>query len=162
MKTVLLIIGLLVAVALPEHARAATENISITLAPDIVLHMEKDEFLPEKHKIQTCKVLDWPQQPPCLIDGRPIFGTDWTTPTTTFTRAWLDVRGVTVDLDVSSLYNPWIGSKPTPSLFRLTNVEGGYLLRGHFSDGAGSYTVEWLIIQGVSVRTLVSEHDENN
>jgi hypothetical protein len=158
-KSVLLIISILV--ALTAHARAASENSSITLAPEIVLHMEKDVFLPEKHKIHTCKVLDWPQQPPCLIDGKPIFGTDWTTPTTTFTRAWLDVMGVTVDLDVSSLYNPWIGSKPNPSLFRLTNVEGGYLLRGQFSDGAGSYTVEWFIIQGASVRTLVSEYDES-
>jgi len=159
MKTVLLIMGILV--ALPEDARAGTENATIKLSPDIVLHMEKDDFLPEKHKIKTCKVLEWPQDPPCLIDGRPIFGTDWTTPTTTFTRAWIDVKGVTVDLDVSSLYNPWTASDPTPSLFRLTNVEGGYVLRGQFSDGAGSYTVEWFIIQGVSVRTLVSEQDEH-
>jgi hypothetical protein len=60
----------------------------------------------------------------------------------------------TINLDVSCMYNV----TPAPQDFTLEKVEGGYLIRGHFSSGAGSYEAEWFVIENSSVRTrLVKE-----
>lgn len=56
------------------------------------------------------------------------------------------------------MYNPWFDSPRTED-FSIQKVEGGYLLKGVFSDGAGRYEAEWLVIQNTSVRIKLSNKE---
>jgi hypothetical protein len=117
------------------------------------LHMTVAPFKPEKHKITKCQIIDWSGI--CLIDGKPVFGTDWRLPRNQFVKADIKIGSKTVNLDVSCMYNV----TPTPQDFTLEKVEGGYRIRGRFSDGAGSYKAEWFVIQNSSVRTRLANRE---
>jgi len=127
-----------------------TKNFTVPLGDGISLFMSVVSFEPSAHKITKCKILNW--EGICLIDDKPVFGTDWELPKKQLTLALVKVAGNSIDLDVSCMFNPWF-DKPRTGDFSIKKVEGGYLLRGSFSDGAGSYEAEWLIIQNASVRT---------
>ena len=71
-------------------------------------------------------------------------------------RQELGLVSLVVDLDVSCMFNPWI-DKPDAQDFTAESVYGGLLVRGNFSDAAGRYTAEWLVVQNSSVRTRL-EH----
>jgi hypothetical protein len=130
-----------------------TENVTIPLGERISLSMNITAFEASTHKITKCKILDW--EGICLIDGKPVFGTDWDLPKNQLSRALLRIDGNYIDLDVSCMFNPWFG-KPKSDVFSIEKVEGGYVLKGSFSDGAGSYEAEWLVIQNTSVRTKIA------
>jgi hypothetical protein len=137
----------------------ASENpheATIKLSNNAVLKMKLKSFTPTQHKITTCKVLDWTGT--CLVDGKPIFGTDWETPTSQLVEAVVLLGGRTIKLDVSSMFNPWTGEARKKD-FRITEVEGGLVIHGEFSDGAGSYVAEWLIVDGSSVRTKLQKDE---
>jgi hypothetical protein len=132
-----------------------SDPYTISLGEGISLQMTVVTFNASKHKIKKCQILDWSGI--CLIDEKPVFGTDWELPINQLVKATVKIGSNTINLDVSCMYNPWIG-KPDPQAFKIEKVEGGYLVRGSFSDGAGSYKAEWFIIQDRSVRTkLINE-----
>ena len=141
------------AVASSQPRSKITENFTVRLGERISLSVSVAAFEPNAHKITKCKILDW--EGICLIDGKPVFGTDWEIPKKQLTRAILTVANVSIDLDCSCMFNPWI-DRPRAEDFAVEEVEGGYFLRGSFSDGAGSYEAEWLIIQDASVRTKIA------
>ena len=61
-----------------------------------------------------------------------------------------------IPLDISSMYDPSFGQIERRQ-FRVQQVNARRLiLTGTFSDGAGSYVAEWLVVDGASVRTLLS------
>ncbi len=117
------------------------------------LRMTVVPFEPKKHKITKCQIIDWSGV--CLIDGKPVFGADWGLPRNQLVQAELRIGPKTIYLDVSCMYNV----APTPQDFTLEKVEGGYLIRGHFSDGAGSYEAEWFVIENSSVRTRLANKE---
>jgi len=126
---------------------------TFVFSPNLSLHLHASAFDATKHQVRRCKVLDW--EGVCLIDGRPVIGTDWEVPKSVLDHLELEVDGRRVPLDVSSLYNPWVGS-PSQKFFCVSSVEGGWVVRGLFSDGAGGYGAEWLVIDGSSLRTRIS------
>ena len=129
----------------------ALEEATIKLSSNVSLKMKSKPFIPTQHKITPCKVLDWTVT--CLIDGKPAFGTDWDAPISQLVEAMVVIDGRTkVKHDVSSMFNPWTG-EPERRGFSITEVEGGWVVHGEFSDGAGSYEAEWLVVGGSSVRT---------
>jgi hypothetical protein len=133
------------------------EEATIKLSKNIILKMKSKPFIPNQHKITTCKVLDWTGT--CLIDGKPLFGTDWETPRSQLVEATVELDGLTkVKLDVSNMFDPWTG-EPKKKDFKVTEVEGGFLIHGEFSDGAGSYIAEWLVVDGSSVRTKLKRDE---
>ncbi len=133
------------------------EETTIKLSDNAVLKMKSKPFVPTQHKITHCKVLGWSGI--CLVDGKPVFGTDWDEPISQLVEATLIIDGRTkVKLDVSNMFNPWTG-EPRRKDFRVTEVEGGFLIHGEFSDGAGSYEAEWLVINGSSVRTKLQKSE---
>lgn len=93
-----------------------------------------------------------------LIDGKPVFGTDWELPKSILLEAKTVVNGKTITLDVSCMYNPWMG-KPDKKDFSVNKTEGGFLITGKFSDGAGRYKAQWLIVEDVSVRTMLVKEE---
>jgi hypothetical protein len=149
--TVLLII--LILSALPTIAGGQKSNpnsYTISLGEGMSLRMTVVPFEPKKHKITECQIIDWSGI--CLIDGKPVFGADWELPRNQLVQAELRIGAKTINLDVSCMYNV----TPTPQDFILEKVEGGILIRGHFSDGAGSYEGEWFVIENTSVRTRLA------
>ena len=117
------------------------------------LRMTVVPFELKKHKITKCQIIDWSGI--YLIDGKPVFGTDWGLPRNQLVQAELTIGPKTIPLDVSCMYNV----TPTPQDFTLEKVEGGILIRGHFSDGAGSYEAEWFVVENSSVRTRLANKE---
>ncbi len=138
--------------ASPGDRPVFVAEVRLTLGDAATLEMTAVPFDPQRHKVTTCQILDWSGV--CLIDGHPVFGTDWEVPQSQLMKATLKLGEIRVDLDVSCMFNPWT-TVPRREDFSLQQVEGGHVLRGRFSDGAGSYEVEWLVIENVAVRTLL-------
>lgn len=133
-----------------------TESYTIQLKDGISLQMIIVPFDAKKHKIKNCQILDWSGI--CLIDGKPVFGTDWELPKNQLIKSSVKIGALTIALDVSCMYNPFFG-EPDLNNFKAEEVEGGYLIHGSFSDGAGSYEAEWFIIQNRSVRTQLQKKE---
>lgn len=127
-----------------------SNSYTAPLGDGIALQLTIAPFDAKKHKIKKCQILDW--YGVCLIDSRPVFGTDWELPRNQLIKATVKIGTNAINLDVSCMYNAWFG-EPAPQAFVFEKVEGGFLIRGNFSDGAGSYEAEWLIIGDSSVRT---------
>lgn len=139
--------------AAASHTEAQT---TFAFTSDVSLHLRASPFDSTKHQVSRCKILDW--EGVCLIDGKPVLGTDWDIPRSVLESLELEIGSTRVSLEVSSLYNPWFGS-PSKEFFSVSQVEGGWVVRGCFSDGDGSYVAEWLVINGGSLRTLVSRDE---
>ena len=151
--TILLIVLTISALsAIAGDQKSISNSYTISLGEGMSLRITVVPFKPENHKITECQIIDWSGI--CLIDGNPVFGTDWELPRNQLIQAELRIGPKTINLDVSCMYNV----APAPQDFTLEKVEGGYLIRGHFSSGAGSYEAEWFVIENSSVRTrLVKE-----
>ncbi len=68
----------------------------------------------------------------------------------------LFINSEKVVLDVSGLFNPSWENEIKKDQFTFEKAEVGYNLTGYFSDGAGAYSVNWLIIKGASIRTKIA------
>lgn len=93
------------------------------------------------------------------IDGSPFFGSDGEIPKYQLQKAILIIGQTNYDLQIDHMYEPWFGNKPDEKYFKI-RVDGTEIrLRGIFSDAAGTYGAEWLIIGKSSVRTILTRDD---
>jgi hypothetical protein len=154
--TALVIVLLMVAVpAFADNSKSIkSDSYTIPLKDGISLQMTVASFDAKKHKIKKCQILDWSGV--CLIDDKPVFGADWEIPINQLIKATVKIGANTIALDISCMFNPFMG-KPERQNFTMEQVEGGYLIHGSFSDGAGSYEAEWFIIQNRSIRTKLQK-----
>ena len=108
---------------------------------------------------------------PCLVDGRIPFGVDCTKPNSYVKSISVQVAGRRVELEAGSMYNAWEGRplspKPLPgrkSNFRYFGggcaTEDYCVFRGLFSDAAGTFVAEWVVMNGVSARTILSNSSD--
>jgi hypothetical protein len=130
---------------------------TIELGRGLTLRMSASPFDPKGHVIERCRHDG--DNPVCLIDGKPVFGTDGEMPRSRLDKAAVEVAGRKVDLDTSCMYNPWV-AKPEKSSYSASPAEDGYLVTGSFSGGAGSYFAQWLIVIGGSVRTVITTDEQ--
>ncbi len=156
MKRSFIILILLLIIITPTRifADLSDESFTIPLGKGMSLHMTVAQFSDKKHKITKCQILEWSGI--CLVDDKPVFGTDWDLPRNQLVKATFKIGTNKISLDVSCMYNPWF-DKPNPKDFKVTKAEGGHVITGHFSDGAGSYEAEWLVIQNSSIRTHLAK-----
>jgi hypothetical protein len=139
-------------------ASSGRREAVLKLNPGLTLHLVREPFDPRMHAVKPCKVLG--RLEVCLIDGRPVLGTDGEMPASKLSRAYVEVGGKTVALDVDCMYNPWFGDSPSPvRMFTTKEAEDGFFVRGSFSDGAGSYVAQWLVVDDSSVRTILSSDE---
>ena len=96
---------------------------------------------------------------PFAIDGRPLFGTDGDIPKYQLSHAILTIGQQKYDLQVDNMYNPWFSNKPYVGLFSIKKDGNQFRLRAIFSDGAGSYMVEWLMVGKSSIMTMITKDD---
>lgn len=130
--------------------------VTIKLLHDVELTGRVMDFDTLQHSIQRCRS-DHGWDFICTIDGRPFFGLDAGNdlPRNEFVFLYLTLDGQRVDLDVSGMFNPCWDGVIAQGMFDWHFIEKGYLLRGYFSDGAGSYIAEWTITVGSSMRTQI-------
>ena len=121
----------------------------------VTLTMTIDPFDAKSHKIKMCG--DYV----CLIDGKPFYGSDGTVPTHVLSRLVLAKKGNQIALDVSSMYDPMVNNE-TMKIHMSVQPYGAdtYKVRGHFSDGAGAYLCQWLVVGEGSIRTHIGNAEE--
>lgn len=130
--------------------------VTVRLLQDVELTGRVVDLDSTQHSIQRCRSEHgWDFI--CTIDGRPFFGMDTGNepPRNEFVFLYLTLAGQRIDLDVSGMFNPCWDGVIDQGMFDWQFIESGYLLRGYFSDGAGSYIAEWTIIGGSSMRTRI-------
>jgi hypothetical protein len=96
---------------------------------------------------------------PYAIDGKPLFGSFGELPKYQLSRAVLSVGQKVYELQVENMYNPWFGKEPSTKLFHVHKYGAGIQLRAIFSDGAGAYGAEWLIIGNSCIRTILTDDE---
>ncbi|MBK9765460.1 MAG: hypothetical protein IPO87_19555 [Flavobacteriales bacterium] len=128
---------------------------TIDLGYDIKLTGEVVPFDSTAHAVTHCKVLDWQDDPICLIDGQPYFGSDldYRMPRNHFRSLMIEISGKRTALDVTGMFNVSWDLSIHDGQFEIKPCEGGHILTGGFSDGAGVYTVTWKIVAGGAIRT---------
>lgn len=88
----------------------------------------------------------------------PVFGVDGGGAPSTKLEKLVFIRGTTrTPLEVSSMYEPALGGMDKGRFSVRVLNERSAILTGSFSDAAGSYVARWLIVDGVGVRTLLSD-----
>lgn len=137
----------------PEGIVVSREEVSVTLEPDLVLHMTVGPFDRHSHTLKTCQVEETSFI--CLIDGRPFLGTDGQEPHAVLQNAFVVSKGKRLPLDVHGMYDPWVGEFQKTA-FSAVAIDGGWAIRGCFSDGAGFYVAEWRVVDGATLRTILS------
>lgn len=58
------------------------------------------------------------------------------------------------------MYNPWFGNEPNRTSFGMIKDGTHLKIKGFFSDGAGSFGTEWLILGDQSIRTILTTDDQ--
>ncbi len=86
----------------------------------------------------------------------PVFGTDGGTPHTKLKKLTLLQGNEKTSLEVSCMYDPWFEQVDRSRFKVVVRNRRRVVLTGVFSDAAGSYVAEWLIVDGLGVRTLLS------
>lgn len=101
----------------------------------------------------------------CLINGHVPFGSDLDLPKTYVKRITASYQGHSYSLDASDMYDAW-GRRPLEFKGGIRYFGGGCAdpkscgFRGIFSDGAGTYVAEWRVVNGVSVRTVLTDSND--
>lgn len=129
-------------------------STTINLDNNATLTLQREPFDFKKHRIEYDK-----EEYAITIDGKPIFGTDNKLPRTILNKATLKIESKTYDLQVDSMFDPWVGDRPESNSFRFQKEGQRLRLTARFSDGAGTYAAEWIIINNTSLRTILSNDE---
>ncbi len=127
----------------------------INLDENSILELYRENFNPKNHKIE------YKSNFVISIDNVPVFGTDGELPKFSLTKAILTIGKKIYNLQVGNMYNPWFHSDGVnESLFKIVHHgENYHVLKAQFSDGAGSYAVEWLIEWNSCVRSIITKDE---
>jgi hypothetical protein len=161
----LVIVGL----GLGVNALFAAESTAVfTLPSGVAIRIVEAPFDPAGHRVKGCGTSPVNRNAvvTCLIDGLPVFGSDSQLPDTYVKSITASFKGRSYALDTSQMYNAW-GKRPLEMKVKGVGTMryfGGScrdalncILRGLFSDAAGSYIAEWQIIDGTAVRTALTD-----
>lgn len=140
----------------------AQENSGIILFENnIKLHWTIKTFNEKEHQIKLCKS-DFGVQYICAIDNAIWYGSDIPVdkPKNQLTSLVLEIGKNKIILDVSSMFNPNFSGQLSKHQFKFEKEGNQYILYGFFSDGAGTYTAHWRIIDNISIREVISNSEE--
>ena len=126
---------------------------TISLNPDTELHFVDYHY--SESEMEKCKQ-DFSS---CFRNGLPAFGTT-SFPKTHLTELRLRYENIEYKLETLNMYNSGRNKKLTESglqyfhasCFNIKNC----LVRGLFSDAAGSYVAEWTIVDGIALRSILT------
>lgn len=139
----------------------ADTTAAFTLPSGVAVRIVEAPFKASRFKVQGCSG----QDSGCRINGRIPIGTAFGLPKTYVKSITVSFKGRSYPLDASDMYNGW-GGRPleVPGVVRYF---GGKCFdakdcqfRGLFSDAAGAFVAEWRIVNGVSIRTVLTDSDD--
>jgi hypothetical protein len=148
-------------VLLASNVLADGQTKEFDLGNGITVQIEEAKFNPESHKIENCEGSNYP----CLIDGVFPFGTAFSMPKTYLKSLTLSKSGKSYKLQTTGMYNAW-GNRPLEFKGKIKYLGGhcydekNCALRGLFSDAAGSFVAEWVVINGKPFRTVLTSSDD--
>lgn len=146
---------LFLALSLPSVIWGAEETIKGSYNDGITLIMTINPFDAKSHTIKKCG--DYI----CLIDGKPFYGSDGKMPKRVVSRLVFVKKGKRIDLDVSSMYDPSLNAEAMKTHISVLPYWGdAYKVTGYFSDGAGAYVCQWLVMSDGAIRTHISNFEE--
>lgn len=152
---------LLTTTFLAAAAAAQETQATFTLPSGVSIRIVEAPFAASAHRITSCGY----EGSACLIDGRVPFGSALSLPSTYVKRITATYKGSTYDLDSSQMFNAW-GRRPL-SVGTAVRYFGGQCqdskncaFRGLFSDAAGAFVAEWIVVEGTSSRTALSWSDD--
>lgn len=122
------------------------------------LQLTSAPFNPARHSIARCTSGSFAAV--CEIDGKPFFGSDDEMPETQLMSATLRLDSAAISLDVSSMFDPWFGDRPSDDSFSIEHRDFGWELTGCFSDAAGSYVARWMIVNAHAIRTVLTDDED--
>ena len=152
MKTTTLII--IITILLTIRLFGQVDRVFVNINDTVQLSLERTKFDTTGKKYEY-----YDNKFPFSINERPIFGTDGDFPKYTLTKATLTIGSNKYDLQVDNMYNPWFGDRPNDNAYKIKKDGTEILLIGFFSDGAGYYGAEWLIVGRSSVRTILTKDE---
>lgn len=139
---------------------AQSTTSKVILSPGVTLTGTIENFDASRHKYDTCNSIDgWKSI--CLIDGKLWFGSDagLKLPRNQLTRLSIAIGEQVIELEVTGMYNPSIENELSANQFKFEFQEVGHMLYGYFSDGAGTYTAHWKIVNGKSIRQVITNDE---
>lgn len=158
MKNVYIIIILCLLTATCVNA----ETISTFILPSgVEVKIVEDVFQKSKFKIEGC----YDHDSVCRINGHIPFGSLFGLPKTYLKIVSISFKGKSYLLDASNMYNAW-GSRPLEYPGKIRYFGGkcsdinNCQVRGIFSDAAGSFVAEWRIVDGLQIRTVLTDSDD--
>jgi hypothetical protein len=152
MKNTLVIVLITIAFNMKAQNILQFEN-NIKLKISIV------EFDRDNHIVDTCYFENQPYY--CKIDQMSWFGSDMgmELPKYELKEIVLLNNDEIIPLDVSKMFNPAFNTTISKGQFEVKLINNQIEIHGWFSDGAGTYCAEWLVINGTSNRTLLSNSE---
>ncbi len=134
---------------------AQTDRTIIQLNDSTSLELVKADFEPINKNIEYIH-----KNIAVGIDGAVFFGTDGGLPVSVLIEAKLTIGDKVYHLNVQNMYNPWFGESINRVLIQIKTTGNQSRLRGIFSDGAGTYGAEWLVIGNSHIRTILSKDED--
>jgi hypothetical protein len=140
---------------------AACASSTFTLPSGVRVDITESVFQRSQFKVQGCGDGDRY----CRINGRIPFGDAFGLPKTYVKAITVSYMGKTYSLDVSDMYDAR-GTRPLEFKGAIRYFGGkcssskDCKFRGLFSDGAGTFVAEWMIVDGVSTRTVLTDSDD--
>ena len=101
----------------------------------------------------------------CVINGHTPWGVAFGLPRTYLKSLLVSYQNQSYSLAVSDMYNAW-GGRPLEYKGAVRYFGGNCTgpkncqFRGLFSDAAGSYVAEWRIVDGLPIRTVLSDSSD--
>ena len=144
------------------NAIAQVTTGEILFENSIKLHWTIKAFNENEHQIKICKS-DFETKYICAIDNAIWYGSDIPVdePKNQLTNLVLEIGKNKIILDVSSMFNPNFSGELSKHQFKIIKEGNQYVLYGFFSDGAGTYTAHWRIIDTISIREVISNSEEH-
>lgn len=152
---------ILVIILFPLSSFAADMRSKFTLPSKVEISIIEAPFYKKKFKVEGCSDKD----SICRINGHIPFGIAFGIPKTYVKSIVITFQGKSSELDVSDMYNAW-GNRPLEYRGKVRYFGGkcsdlkNCQIRGIFSDAAGSFVAEWLIVDGRAFRSILTSSND--
>lgn len=151
---------LFVLLVLPAAAFADTTS-TLTLPSGVEVEITEAPFIRKLFRISGCTE----NGTHCVINGHVPFGVTGRLPKTYVKRISISYKGRSYTLDARDMYDAW-GGRPL-EVKGVIRYFGGKCfeqrncrLRGIFSDASGTFVAEWDVVDGKSMRSLLTGDDD--
>jgi hypothetical protein len=153
--------ALALVVALISVPALADTEAAFILPSGVKVKIIEAPFNKELFKVLGCT----DSGPPCFINGHVPFGVAFGLPETYVKSILVSYQGQSYSLEVSDMYDAW-GGRPLEHK-GVVRYFGGKCFstkdcqfRGLFSDAAGSFVAEWRIVNGMPIRTVLTDSND--